>query len=188
VPRDVIRLVTMATVGLVLATGAPAEAETVSAKRWAKQACNAIDDWADRVDDALTFDDEAPLVDAATIRKSLLGLLKRAQKETRALLGDLDDAGTPRVTGGKDAATALRDSYEQVLTSVTDARRGVKAASTTDPAAFLLALDGALAAATTAVGEVATTFETEPALNTAPILKAFRSQRACKKLAAADAA
>jgi hypothetical protein len=184
----VIRFIGVATVGLVLATAVPAAAESLPAKQWAKRVCNAVGDWSERVDGALALDDEAALTDAATVRKSLLKLLKRAQRETRTLLSDLEGAGTPRVTGGKDAATALRDSYEQVLTSVTDARRGVKAASTTDPAAFLLALDGALAAATTAVGEVANTFETEPALNTAPILKAFRSQRACKKLAAADAA
>jgi hypothetical protein len=181
------RVLTVAvSIALVGALAAPVAASAPAAKAkpdaWATDVCSALGDWVTKVEDVSGAATDVGATTPAEGKKALVKLVNGALKATKALVGDLEKAGAPAVQRGSAVAQIVRGQFEQVQSTLTNARATLKQLSTDDPAAFVSQSRAAQDAIEAGLESVQAALNAATDLDVAPLVAAFNEASACQGL------
>ena len=171
-----------ALVAVLLATAAGGRSVTraTAPAPWAKQVCSALGSWLDALDRAAeTAAGDGG--DAIAAKKALTKMLKNARKATATAQGKLLKAGAPKSPNGKQIASFVKETYAQVLRSITQAQKAVARAKATDPVAFVTAARSAQDAVEASLESQQAALRSATDADDPKLVAAFAEESACTR-------
>jgi hypothetical protein len=168
---------------LVLSVGLPAGAAT-SPKSWASSVCGALDTWVTRVQNASAKTAEATPTSATDVKKRLTKLLATAQAATKQASSKLKSAGQPSVKGGQQIAALVREGFAQAQRTITQAKKSLASAKTTDPEGFTTAARTAQDGLEAGLEAIQAAFSAARTTDAPPLVKAFAADDDCQAVSA----
>jgi hypothetical protein len=150
--------------------------------------CTALGSWLDALDRASENAAGAGEGgDAADAKKALSKLLKTAQNATATAQAKLKKAGAPKTPNGKQVAGFVKETYAQVLRSITQAQKSVARAKTTDPIVFTDAVRAAQGGVESGLESQQAALRSATDADDPPLVAAFAAQTACTRPVENDA-
>jgi hypothetical protein len=139
-------LLVVACAALLTLGFASESAKSITASKWVTTVCKAETKLHSAVQgrfDALNA--AASAGDVAAVKSAFVNLVGALQAPTKTLLSSLQKAGVPNVTNGKQIASTYVSTVQTVVKNLPALKTKVEAIQATDLAAFMAALNPALA-------------------------------------------
>jgi hypothetical protein len=170
--------------GVALPLTAASGAGAAAPKDWAGSVCGALDTWVTKVSAASTKTKTAVPKSAADAKKRLLKLLTTTQRQTKALVAELKRAGKPDVKGGQQIAATMREGFAQVQRTITQARKSLASAPTSDPTTFMTGARTAQDALEAGLEGIQAAFSAARTADAPALVKAFAANDDCAAVSA----
>jgi len=182
--RRLRRVLVIATLAVALPLAAASGAGAASPKDWAGSVCGALDTWVTKVSAASAKTSQSVPSSAADAKKRLMKLLTTTQRHTKTLVAELKRAGKPDVKGGQQVAATMREGFAQVQRTITQARKSLASAPTSDPTTFMTGARTAQDALEAGLEGIQAAFSAARTADAPALVKAFAANDDCAAVSA----